>query len=51
METWSYTIQTNIGYTDFVLRSETIEAASFIHSGTPENNCPTLDGLWHTIVN
>ena len=32
-------------------RSETMEAASVIHGGTPEDNSPTLDGLWHAIVN
>ena len=28
-----------------------MEAASVIHGGTPEDNSPTLDGLWHAIVN
>ena len=32
-------------------RSETMQAASFIHGGSPDDNGPTLDGLWHTIVN
>ena len=32
-------------------QSETMEAASVVHGGTPEDNSPTLDGLWHTIVN
>ena len=31
-------------------RSETM-AASVIHGGTPEDNSPTLDGLWHAIFN
>ena len=32
-------------------RGETMEAASVIHGGTPEDNSPTLDGSWHAIVN